>query len=138
MTKAEEPIWAIAQEVSMATSEERLKILKMLEEGKLTSEEAAKLLAALSKSAPDSTVRGDEARWLRVRVSDLDSGKPQVNINLPLGLVNAGLRMGARFVPEMEGLEMSELVEALRQGYTGKIIDVVDEEERQHVEIYVE
>ena len=34
----------------MATSEERIKILRMVEEGKITAEEGAKLLSALSES----------------------------------------------------------------------------------------
>ena len=33
----------------MATTEERLKILKMIEDGKISAEEGAKLLAALSE-----------------------------------------------------------------------------------------
>ncbi len=123
----------------MTTSEERLKILRMVEEGKISAEEGARLLAALSKGErrrpPTSP---GEGRWLRVRVTDLKSGKASVNVNLPVGLVNVGLRMGARFVPEMEGLNVQELDEALRQGLTGKIIDLVDEEEGQRVEVYVE
>lgn len=123
----------------MASTEERLKILKMVEEGKISPEEAARLLAAVSKAerrrASTSTTEG---RWLRVRVTDMDSGKVAVNVNLPVGLVNVGLRMGARFVPEMEGVSMNELEEAIRRGVTGKIIDIVDEQERQRVEVYVE
>jgi hypothetical protein len=46
--------------------------------------------------------------------------------------------MGARFVPDMEGLELEELAEALREGLTGKVMDVMDEEQGQHVEVYVE
>ena len=46
--------------------------------------------------------------------------------------------MGARFIPEFEGLDLEELGDALRQGLTGKIVDVVDEEDRQHVEVYIE
>jgi hypothetical protein len=33
---------------------------------------------------------------------------------------------------------MTNVMEALRAGVTGKIIDVVDEEDGEHVEIYVE
>jgi len=123
----------------MADKKERVKILKMIEEGKITAEEGSRLLGALSKS---KKVRADvpmsEAKWLRIRVSDLDTGKTTVNVNLPVGLVDVGLRMGARFVPDMEGIELEELSEALRQGLTGKIIDIVDEEEGQRVEIYFE
>ena len=123
----------------MATSEERLKILQMLEEEKISAEEAAQLLKTLGKQErrrPKSP--GPEARWLRVRVTDLDSDKASVNVNLPLNMVNVGLKMGARFLPEFEGLDLQELSEALREGAVGKVIDVVDEEDRQHVEVYIE
>jgi hypothetical protein len=123
----------------MASSEERLKILKMVEESKISPEEAARLLSAVSKAERRrASTTSTEGRWLRVRVTDMDSGKMAVNVNLPVSLVNVGLRMGARFVPEMEGVSMNELDEAIRRGVTGKIIDIVDEQERQRVEVYVE
>jgi len=123
----------------MATSDERLKILKMVEEGKISPEEAARLLSALSKAERRRAAASPgEGRWLRVRVTDVDSGKTAVNVNLPVSLVNVGLRMGARFVPEMEGVNMTELDDAIRKGLTGKIIDIVDEQEGQRVEVYVE
>jgi hypothetical protein len=123
----------------MASSEERLKILKMVEESRISPEEAARLLAAVSKAERRrASTTTTEARWLRVRVTDMDSGKMAVNVNLPVSLVNVGLRMGARFVPEMEGVSMNELEDAIRRGVTGKIIDIVDEQERQRVEVYVE
>ena len=123
----------------MATSEERLKILQMLEEEKISAEEAAQLLKTLAKQErrrPKAPAQ--EARWLRVRVTDLDSDKASVNVNLPLNMVNVGLKMGARFLPEFEGLDLQELSEALQEGAVGKVIDVVDEEDRQHVEVYIE
>jgi hypothetical protein len=48
------------------------------------------------------------------------------------------LKIGAHFAPEVEGVNMSNVMEALRSGVTGKIIDVTDEEDGEHVEIYVE
>lgn len=124
----------------MTTSEERMKILKMLEEGKITADEAARLIRALTKSKSERTTNLSEAsqRWLRVRVTDLQGERTSVNVNLPMDLVNVGLRMGARFSPEMEGLDIDEISDALRQGLTGKIVDVIDEEEGQRVEVYVE
>ena len=123
----------------MATTEERMKILKMVEEGKISAEEAARLLGALGRNdrkvAPEAE---GEARWLRVRVTDFETGKPSVNVTLPLSLVSVGLRMGARFVPEMDGLQMEEIAAAIREGITGKIIDIDDMDEGQHVEVYLE
>jgi hypothetical protein len=73
-----------------------------------------------------------------VRVTEPNKDKASVNVNLPLNMVNVGLKMGARFIPEFEGLDLEELGEALRLGLTGKIVDVVDEEDGSHVEVYIE
>jgi hypothetical protein len=111
----------------------------MIEEEKISAEEGARLLKALGKQERKrSATPTSESGWLRVHVTDLNSGKSAVNVNVPMRLVNVGLRLGARFVPDMEGLDVEELAEALRQGVTGKIIDVIDEDEGQRVEVYVE
>jgi hypothetical protein len=127
----------------MATAEERMKILKMVEEGKISAEDGAKLLAALSESrksagtpAPGPT--GGEARWFRVRVTDLATGKTKVNVNIPMGLVNVGIKMGARFAPNFDSEQMAAIAEALKSGALGKIVETTDEENGERVEIFVE
>jgi hypothetical protein len=124
----------------MVKSEERLKILKMIEEGKISAAEGAKLLKALGKQkSGSSTPLEADPRWLRVRVTELDTGKESILVNLPIGLVHVGLRMGARFVPEVEQQEaMEELNDALQQGLTGKVVDIIDEEDGQRVELFIE
>ena len=125
----------------MATVEERMKILKMIEEGKLSAEEGTKLLAALNvKKSPVPRMPGmpGAAKWLRIRVTDTRTGSSKASVQIPLELVDAGLKIGAHFAQEVEGVDMSNVMEALRAGMTGKIIDVTDEEDGEHVEIYVE
>jgi len=124
----------------MTSTEERLQILKMIEEGKITAEEGARLLSALGKKQPTapSSGGGSSARWFRVRVSDAATGKNKVNVNIPMGLVNVGLRMGARFIPEDAGIDLEELSEQIRSGAHGKIVEVNDEESGEHVEIFIE
>ncbi len=124
----------------MATSEERLKILKMIEEGKISAEDGAKLLAALtdSRKAAAMPVNTSDSRWFRVRVTDAATGRPKVNVNIPIGLVHVGLKVGARFAPGLEAEEMDAITQALNTGMTGKIIDVTDEEDGEHVEIFIE
>ncbi len=128
----------------MATNEERMKILKMIQEGKITAEEGAKLLAALRESRKPTTGRssvslGGNKGWLRVRVTDMASGRTKVNVNLPLGLMDAGLRIGAQYAPELQDMDLDQLMTELKTGATsGKIIDVIDEEDGEHVEIFVE
>jgi hypothetical protein len=125
----------------MVSSDERLKILQMLEDGKINAEEASNLIRALGKQERKrrpTTMPQAEPRWLRVRVTEPDKERASVNVNLPLNMVNVGLKMGARFIPEFDGLDLEELGEALRTGMTGKIVDVVDEEDGSHVEVYIE
>jgi hypothetical protein len=125
----------------MVASEERLRVLQMLEDGKITPEEATSLLRALGKGQ-DSGGRARAAttgnRYLRIRVTDLASGTGKVNVTIPLGLVSAGLRIAERFAPEAEGIDMQELEEAIVSGAEGKIVEVMDAEDNERVEIYVE
>ncbi len=129
----------------MATTEERMKILKMIQEGKITAEEGAKLLAALRESRGKTGGSGKTGfsfggnrGWLRVRVTDMATGKTKVNVNLPIGLMDAGLRIGAQYAPELQGLDLEQLSNEVKSGSTGKIIDVIDEEDGEHVEIFIE
>ena len=126
----------------MASSEERMKILKMIEEGKLSAEEGTKLLATLTEkrvpNAPHAPGMPGAPRWLRIRVTDVRSGRSKASVQIPLALVDAGMKIGAHFAPEVEGVDMANVMEALRAGMTGKIIDVTDDEDGEHVEIYVE
>jgi hypothetical protein len=125
----------------MAATEERLKVLQMLEDGKITPEEASSLLRALGKGQEAGVGTGGpatEKRYLRIRVTDLASGRGKVNVTIPLGLVSAGLRIAERFAPEAEGIDMEELEQAIVSGAEGKIVEVMDAEDNERVEIYVE
>jgi hypothetical protein len=124
----------------MATSEERMRILKMIEEKQITAEEGAKLLEALRATGSDAAQREEvtKARWLRVRVTDRSSGKLKVNVNIPVGLVDVGLKMGARFAPEMNGMDLSAIQTAIKGGMQGRIIEVDDEADNERVEVFVE
>ena len=123
----------------MATTEERMKILKMIEEGKLSAQEGAKLLSTLSSAnRPLGGLSASGAKWLRVRVTEVASGRSKATVQIPISLMEAGMKIGAHFAPEIDGVNMDQLMEALRSGMTGKIIDVTDDEDGEHVEIFVE
>lgn len=125
----------------MATAEERLEILKMVQGGQLTAEEGATLLEALQEkeepgSDPEPVGRTKRPRRLRVRVSDLETGRNKVNIDLPWNLINIGMHMGAQFAPEE--IDLDEMMRSLQAGTEGKIVDVEDTEDGERVEIFVE
>jgi hypothetical protein len=123
----------------MALTDERMRILKMIEEKQITAEEGARLLEALRASrTPTDRDETIPARWLRVRVTDRASGKLKVNVNIPVGLIDVGLKMGARFAPEMNGMDFSAIQAAIRGGMQGRIIEVDDEKDDERVEIFVE
>jgi polyhydroxyalkanoate synthesis regulator phasin len=126
----------------MVTSEERMKILKMINDGKINAEEGSQLLSALSQRSDKhlkTAKRSLSGQMLRVRVSDMSTGKAKVNVNVPMKLVDAGINIAAQFIPEMENAQMMEAVkEALSENLSGKIVDVIDEEDQEHVEIFIE
>ena len=126
----------------MATTEERMQILTMVAEGVISADEGAKLLAALEpekkKEARLTMTEPSKPRWFRVRVTDLETGRSKVNVNLPMSLVEVGTRMGARFAPDLEGMDFGNLIEQIKGGAQGKIIEVEDVEDGERVEIYVE
>jgi hypothetical protein len=125
----------------MSINDERMKILRMIEDGKITAEEGAKLLAALSEGQSGSsgpTNRAASGLMLRIRVTDVNSNRTKANVQLPLSMIDAGMKIGARFIPEVEGVDMSNVMNAVRSGVTGKIVDMTDEIGGEHVEIFIE
>ena len=126
----------------MATTEERMKILQMIQEGKITAEDGAKLLAALAEAQTprrSKTIhRNRDPRNMRVKVTDTGSGKTKVSVNLPLSLVDAGLNIASNFMPDMGIDTAGEISNAINEGLSGKIIDVFDEEDGEHIEIFID
>ncbi len=125
----------------MATAEERMRILRMIQEGKINAEEGAKLLAALRESRKEVRPAPPPGRssgkgMLRVRVTDMATGKAKVSVNLPLGLVDAGMSIASQYAPDVN---FSEIAQAIRQGQMeGKIVDVIDEEDGEHIEVFID
>lgn len=130
--------------------EDKLKILKMLEKGKISSEEAVRLLEALEKPEKPH----GKAKWLRVRVYEKDKETPTVKINLPLSLIKLMTKIGKfKFgIPSKvhdrlkeegieltkEGLEnLDKLIEEMGSGGRLTLVDV-EEEDGEKVEIYIE
>ena len=128
----------------MVTSEERMKILKMVEEGKIGVEDAAKLLATLEGNAArrKSTLHPlnlpRDPRSLRVLVNDARGGKRRVNISLPMALVDAGLNIASNYMDQDTEEQAAAIIEAIRTGTTGKVLDYFDDGDGEHVQIFIE
>ncbi len=126
------------------TQEERLKVLEMVQAGELTPEEAMRLLTALGNE-PASEPEADASphasrkpRWLHIRVTDTDKNQQRVNLVLPVALAKFGLKMGARFGPEIEGLDWTNFEGLFNGEIIGSLVDVVDDEDGEHVEIFLD
>ena len=132
----------------MANAEERMKILKMIEDGKVTAEDGAKLLAALSEGRRGAGVANASrppgaGRWLRIRVTDIASGRSKASVQIPLGLIDAGMKIGAHFAPEVGRLErfldehhdlveIERLVQIVIRAVLHRFDGVLDRGERGH------
>jgi len=126
--------------------EEIKKILEMLKEGKINDGEAAELLEALRETKEEEEITPlstKKKRFLKIRVTKGE--KPQVNVTIPFSLVNWGLNLASKLgnnAINIEGkeipIDMDELNKAMNDPeFTGKIIDVDDEEKGEHVEIEI-
>jgi hypothetical protein len=127
--------------MSKNVSEEKMQILKMVEDKKITVEEANELLATLDKNDEKLIPRKD-VKWLKVRVYTLDD-QPKVNVNIPISLVDVGLKLAKKYDPKLkesglDKIDLDEILDAVKNGAEGKLVDVIDEEEQTKVKVYVE
>ncbi|KPJ54302.1 hypothetical protein AMJ39_00710 [candidate division TA06 bacterium DG_24] len=117
------------------TKDDRLRILKMLEQGKITAEEAEKLLDAL---IPEGRVGAEESGGKMLRLRVWQGGEQKVNVNIPITLA----KLAARFIPDdakakmgEKDIDVDELVAHIENGAQGKIVEVDDGEDRVEVTI---
>jgi len=78
-------------------NDNRRQILDMLAQGKLTAEEAERLIAALERGGLGATAmtESDKVKYLRVLVDTIDpmAGPTKVNVRVPMQLLRAGVRL---------------------------------------------
>ncbi|MDW7669931.1 MAG: hypothetical protein SCJ93_13995 [Bacillota bacterium] len=125
--------------------DEKIRILKMIEEGKITSAEGEKLLAAIDeKSTKIEKEKIDGSpKWLKIRVfEENEKGKKtKVNINVPIAIVETGLKIGKGFDDNLDsalnGVDFNDIMDMIRSGAEGKIVDI-ETDEGETVEIYIE
>lgn len=132
-------------------SEERLEILRLVENQTITAEEAGRLLEALDRSDRSTQAIQVTAPFhpvppppepplvhggsVRIRITDLTSGKAKINLVLPARLVDSGVKLAKRLAPE-HMLDSREIRRSIEDGYWGPLLDITDDDKR--VEIIVE
>jgi hypothetical protein len=87
-------------------NEQRRQILQMLAEGKITADEAERLIDALDGEQPEPSAgitsrQKSKAKYLRVIMVDNTAGDASslVNIRVPLQLLRAGVRLASLIPP---------------------------------------
>jgi len=131
----------------------RSEILSQLASGQISADQAAEQLRgpAVPPAPPAPDIPSAQTppltpeqqatlsnRWLRIRVSDIESGRQRVSVNVPLSWVSYGLKIGARYSPELAGLDANELMAMLQSGANGQVVDVEDADKGEHVQIFIE
>lgn len=124
--------------------EERMRVLQMVEEGKITPEEGARLIEAVSKREGKvlQVASASGGRALRVRVSEGGNAAAKVNVTVPLGLAKLALKFIPRTALEAmedEGIsaeDIGELIGSIEKAGPMQIVDVQADETK--VEVFIE
>ncbi|MDO8805977.1 MAG: hypothetical protein Q7R35_16290 [Elusimicrobiota bacterium] len=121
-------------------NEEKMRILKMLEEKKISSAEAMELLEALGKAVPEGA-GGGKGRTLRIRVYEGGSAEPKVNVNVPLGWAKfmapfIESKIKSKLADKGYDVDLGKIQEAIDNQEPMKIVDVQDGGDK--VEIFIE
>lgn len=114
-------------------------ILNLLADGQISAEEAAARLRGEAPTSPQTVAAaGLGNRWLHIRVTDVHTARPRVNVNLPLTWVALGLQLGVRYAPQLGGIDLQHLLDEIRAGANGRLIEVEDHADGERVEIFVD
>ena len=123
-------------------NEERKKILKMLEEGKIDVEEANELLSSLEDRGAEKEIYGEvdtveEASFLKIIV--VEEGEEKVNITFPITLA----KFLKKIVPETtrakitdKGIDLDKVINEIEKGtFDGKLVDIEDGNSRVEIRL---
>ena len=127
--------------------EEKIRILKMLEEGTITAEEASDLIEALQSTDTQTTLMAEKPynkRMLRILV-DNESNGDKVTVQFPVGAVKKILKVTGKLpLPEeqMQDFDLAELMEAINEcldeELDGDIVNVTSSAENTTIRICIE
>ena len=123
-----------------AYTDERNRILHMIESGQVTADQAAQLLDALGPERERPIIDRTRNRTLRIRVSNTATNRQKINLNatLPVYLIEVSLRLGTRLIPQLSGSAIEGLLHSIEEGATGRLLDMQDLEAGERVEIFAE
>src|SRR5438067_13252173 len=110
-----------------ASTGERNRILHLVEAGKVTAEEAARLLDTLD-SQQNLIDERRRKRTVRERATDLATNRRKATVTIPVRLIEVGLSVGTRLGPQIRGSALEGWVRGSESGDIDRLLGV------QHVE----
>lgn len=123
----------------VTSTEERNRILDMIEKGQITAAQAAQLLDTLVPESEQSEGQMQN-RTVRIWMTDMSTNRRNMNMTatMPIYLISTSLRLLARLVSQLNDGTIQNVIRALEKGTTGRLLDLQDLEEGKRLEIYVE
>ena len=124
----------------MTTStDERNRILNMIESGQITAGQAAQLLDTLLTEYEQSGGQV-ENRTVRIWLTEMSTNRRKMNMTatIPVYLVSMSLRLLARLVSQLNDSTIQNVIRAIERGTTGRLLDLQDLEEGKRLEVFVE
>ena len=125
---------------------EKLTILKMVEEGKISVEEASKLLESVEGKKEEFNIlaktEGKKAKWLRIKVVEASEGT-KVNVNVPIALIDVAFKIAKASDSNFDvklgnmNLDIDDIIKMIQEGAEGKIVDI-ESDDGTKVEIVIE
>lgn len=122
-------------------SQEKLKILEMIEKNIISPKEGADLLKAVDQDSDKESIkvnRKEAFKMLKIRVNSSDGDK--VNVTIPLEFAKIALR-SKKGIPKLDqmnvDLDFDHLIDMIESGTEGKIVDI-QSNDGDNVEIFIE
>ena len=112
-------------------NEERLKVLEMVGEGKLTAEQGAELLKAMVPTKEERKIvkleaKAAAAKLIKIKVQ---AEGTNIDVKLPLGIAKAALAVAG---PQIESaledqdidLDLAAILQFIEEDFVGEIVDI--------------
>lgn len=121
--------------------EEKRIILEMVKEGKISVEEAEQLL---EKANPGESIddasgnkKSDSKKFLRVRITEED--KVKANVNIPIALAKVGLKIipKEKLIVNGEQIDIDQILQMIKEGTEGEVVNIDAEDKGKNYKVNI-